>query len=202
MSDSVEALHRFGLKLFVRPGTELDCRHVIPVFHSWIQTSALDVLLIDVADYTHLVDGPSVLLVGYELNLSLDTAEGRLGLLCTQKRRGSGSFAERLTGLARTLLTAGQLLESEPALDGRLRFLGCELQFVSNDRMIAPPGENAVAALTSALNSLATTLYPDQPCDLTSPPPSGDRLKVTLKVNEPVLLETLLPRVSQVSSIK
>ena len=93
MTHSVDGLHRFGLKLLVHPDTVFDCRSAIPVFHRWIQTAALDrQLLIDVADYTHLVDGPTVLLVGHEVNVSLDTAEDQLGLLCTRKRPQSGSL--------------------------------------------------------------------------------------------------------------
>ena len=130
------------------------------MFHRWIQTAALDeLLLIDVADYTHLVDGPSVLLVGHEVNLSLDTAEDQLGLLCMRKRPGSGSLVERLQELTRILLTAGHLLESEPTLEGRLRFIGSTLQFVSNDRLIAPPGEPSAAALAAPLCALGSILY-------------------------------------------
>lgn len=197
MTQSVEALHRFGLKLFAQPDGGFDCRAAIPVFHHWIQTGALgQQLLIDVADYTHLVDGPSVLLVGYDLNLSLDTAEGQLGLLCVQKRPGPGSFIERLTELTRTLLLAGQQLESEPAFDGRLRFVGRGLEFISNDRLIAPPGETTVATLSLPLRSLMTLLYPGQRHDLSSAPSSVDRLRMTLTADDPVPIETLLQRVS------
>ena len=41
------------------------------MFHRWIQTRAVDGLLIDVADYTHLKDGPQVLLAGHEGNYSM-----------------------------------------------------------------------------------------------------------------------------------
>jgi len=197
MPQSVEALHRFGLKLFAQPAGPVDCRAAIPVFHHWIQTGALGQrLLIDVADYTHLVDGPSVLLVGHDLNLSLDTTEGRLGLQCMQKRPGSGAFVERLTELTRTLLMATRLLESEPAFDGRLRFDGKCLQFISNDRMIAPPGETAVATLSPPLQSLMARLYPGQRHDLSSVPFSGDRLGMILSADDPAPIDTLLQRVS------
>ena len=197
MTQSVEALHRFGLKLFAQPDGRVDCRAAIPVFHHWIQTGALgQQLLIDVADYTHLVDGPSVLLVGHDLNLSLDTAEGRLGLQCMQKRPGSGSFIERLTGLTRTLLMAARLLESEPAFDGRLRFVGKRLQFISNDRIIASPGEAAAATLSPPLRSLMAMLYPGQRHDLSSAQSSGDRLRMVLTADDPVPIETLLQRAS------
>ena len=202
MSQSVEELYRFGLKLFVPPGTSIEVRDCIPIFHRWIQTGALDELLIDVADYTHLVNGPSVLLVGYSGNVSFDSGESRLGLICTRKRPESGSFVERLTGLARTLLTAGKLLESDPKFDGQLRFMSNQLQFVSNDRLVAPPGDASVAALTPALRIVMETLYPGQPHDISSTQPSKERLAIALTARKSVPLLTLLDRASETTSRK
>ena len=138
------------------------------------------------------------LLVGHEVNVSLDTAEDQLGLLCTRKRPQSGSLSlvERLRALTLTLLTAGRLLETEPALDGRLRFDGRALQFVSNDRLIAPPGEPSVAALAAPLRALGSILYPDHPFDLTSSALTGDRLRITISSKAPTSLEKLIQRAS------
>ena len=202
MNHSLEDLHRFGLKLFVEPGISLEHRDVIPVFHRWIQTAALDRLLIDVADYTHLVDGPSVLLVGDEGNLSLDTTEHRLGILCTLKRPRVGTFEERLSGLARTLVTACHLLESDPVFGGRLRFSSNEMLFVSNDRLIAAPGDDSVAALTPAVRSLMESLYPGKTCDMTASSSKTARLSITISVREPLPLATLLERASETTSNK
>jgi len=50
----------------------------IPVFHRWIQERSLDELMVDVADYTHVPDGPGVVLVCHDAIYSLDTGGGEL----------------------------------------------------------------------------------------------------------------------------
>ena len=76
----VAELQRLSVKLFLADDGRPEPRDVIPVFHRWIQTSAVDGLLIDVADYAHLPTGPSVLLVAHEGHYVLDGGGGRLGL--------------------------------------------------------------------------------------------------------------------------
>ena len=197
MGQSVDELYRFGLKLFVEPGLSLNGGDCIPIFHRWIQTAALDRLLIDVADYTHLVSGPSVLLVGYEGNLSVDHADGRPGIVCTSKRPSTaGSLPERIVGVAKTLFIAARLLESDPAFEGRLRFVPNELQFQANDRLLAPPGEDSDAALTPPLQVVMETLYPNQFHQIGAPGPA-DRVRIGLKTSETVSIDSLLKRVDQ-----
>ena len=197
MGQSVDELYRFGLKLFVEPGLSLNGGDYIPIFHRWIQTAALDRLLIDVADYTHLVGGPSVLLVGYEGNLSVDHADGRPGIVCTSKRPATaGSLPERIVGVAKTLFVAARLLESDPAFEGRLRFVPNELQFQANDRLLAPPGEDSDAALTPPLQVVMETLYPNQVHQIGAPG-HADRVKIGLKTSETVSIDSLLERVHQ-----
>ena len=49
----------------------------IPVFHRWIQKQTVSGhLLIDVHDYSHIHQGPGILLVGHEGNFSIDLADG------------------------------------------------------------------------------------------------------------------------------
>jgi len=197
MDSSIEDLYRFGLKLFVEPGSSLDNDNCIPIFHRWIQTAALDRLLIDVADYTHLVGGPSVLLVGHEGNLSVDRAEERSGIVCTSKRPATGSLPERVASVARTLFVAARLLESDAVFEGRLRFVPNELQFQANDRLLAPPGDDSVAALTAPLQVVMETLYPAQSHQIDGHQGSPGRLRIGLRVSEPVSLDSLLERVPQ-----
>src|SRR4030095_5221476 len=73
MGAAIEALQRIGVKLFAADGSSVQPREFVPIFHRWIQTQAVaNHLLIDVADYAHVPDGPGVLLVAHEGNFSLD----------------------------------------------------------------------------------------------------------------------------------
>jgi hypothetical protein len=197
MAQSIEKLYRFGLKLFVEPDCTLNSADCIPIFHRWIQTQALDLLLIDVADYTHLSNGPNVLLIAHEGNLAIDTAEGRTGLLCTSKQPQTGSFAERLAGVARNLTAAARLLEDDSKFEGQLRFISTEWQFHANDRLLAPPGTESVSSLTPALQEFMSIGYPDDPHQIRMDAHSKNRLKIQLTTSQPVSLDSLLERFDQ-----
>ena len=194
MNVALDELHRFGIKIFFEPGTEPDPRSCIPVFHHWIQDRALQDLLIDVADYTHLDGGPSVVLVGHEANLSLDFSDQRAGLLYMRKRPDASLFDDRWARATRALFTAGRLLEREQTLDGHLQFRGNELQFVSNDRLVAPANESVATELQERLQPLVAALYPDMRFAITSSIRDKDRLRLSALAEATVSLETLLSR--------
>ena len=115
MAFDAAALQRFSLKIFAEPASAGEPSTIIPVFHTWIQEHAVPGLLIDVADYTHLVDGPSVLLAAHEANYALDETGGRPGLSYTRKQPLEGTFGERLAVAAAALITAARRLEQDTA---------------------------------------------------------------------------------------
>ena len=54
-------LQKFGIKLYLKANGNFNSKDFIPVFHNWIQDKVVDDhLLIDVADYSHIPDGPGV----------------------------------------------------------------------------------------------------------------------------------------------
>ena len=131
---------RLDVKVFAAAGTRVEPALLIPVFHGFIQRKAMgDELLIDVADYSHVVDGPGVVLVGHEGQYGYDLAKGRAGLLYSQRRpRITGGLREVLGLALRRALAACALLEKEESLGGKLRFDGQELLIRLNDRLLAP----------------------------------------------------------------
>jgi hypothetical protein len=187
-------LERFCVKFYAADPGAVELEAVVPVFHRWIQTRALPELLIDVADYAHVPDGPGVVLIGHEADYFLDRHEGPLGLLYNRKRLGAGSPAERLRGALRQALTACRLLERELG-GGGLRFCGERLRFVANDRLAMPSGEEAFAALRPELEAALAVLYAGGATrierDATDP---RDRLTVHASVRDPVDVGTLLGR--------
>ena len=77
---------RISVKFFVSEPDAVHLPAFIPVFHRWIQDHAVEGLLIDVADYKHVPEGPGILLIGHEGDYSIDMAKGRPGLLYSRKR--------------------------------------------------------------------------------------------------------------------
>ncbi len=103
--------HRITVKHFL--AHPVDLTQVVPVFHGWIQTQALDELLIDVADYHHMADGPGVVLVGHQADYGLDLADTRPGLLYRRKRDFPPTLAEALRQAFRQLAQARERLVQE-----------------------------------------------------------------------------------------
>jgi hypothetical protein len=144
-------LQRIGVKLFAEDTSSVHVREFVPVFHSWIQKQCIDGnLLIDVHDYSHIHNGPGILLVAHEGNFSTDLAEGRLGLSYFRKQPAPEGV-EVIAAAMRTALQAASLLEQEPAFSGRLRFLRDQALIIANDRLLAPNNATGLAALEPAI---------------------------------------------------
>src|SRR3989442_6323570 len=76
------------VKIFAREPVSIDLGDAIPIFHRWIQDRVCPEMLIDVADYRHVPNGPGVMLIGHEANYSLDNTKDRLGLPYSRKQAG------------------------------------------------------------------------------------------------------------------
>jgi hypothetical protein len=127
-------LQRVGIKLFLEDAAAVRIRDFVPIFHGWIQKQVVkDHQLIDVHDYSHIHNGPGILLVAHEGNFSMDMGDGRLGLLYYRK----APLADGLTGVLKVALSACRLLVDESGMKG-LRFRTDESLFIANDRLLAP----------------------------------------------------------------
>lgn len=133
----------------------------VPVFHSWIQGQlAAEHLLIDVADYQHVNDGPGTVLVAHEANFSTDKEEGKLGLMYVRKQPAAGDFFARLKQAFRAVLEGCARLESDPRLAGKIKFKTGEAIFRLNDRLLAPNSAETFKAVQPDLKRLMNQLYP------------------------------------------
>ena len=152
--------HKLQLKIYATPAAAraVHSEALIPVFHRWIKEHVLPELVIDVANYGHVPEGPGVVLIGHASDYFMDEGEGRLGLLHNRKRLGPAP-GERLADLARRTLHAASLLEKEPALGGQLTFATNELLFRVNDRLAAPNTDATFAALRGELERLGRQLF-------------------------------------------
>ena len=88
--------YRIHIKYYLEPEAGIELDRLIPIFHRWIQHHELDELLLDVADYKHVPDGPGVMLVAHEAYYSVDSTGGRTGLLYARRRPAAVPFEELL----------------------------------------------------------------------------------------------------------
>lgn len=134
-------LQHVNIKLLLRNPERVDLEAIVPVFHTWIQEQAADELLLDVASYAHVKDGPGVLLIGHEADYSLDATDGRLGLRYNRKATIDGNNRQRLEQAVRSALKALGRLEQDPRLNGTVQFDGKNVELFINDRLLAPNNE-------------------------------------------------------------
>ncbi len=178
------AVQRIGLKVFLDDDAVLSPRDVIPVFHRWIQTRAVDGLLIDVVDYTHLPTGPLVLLVGHEGRYVLDRGDDRLGLQYVQTQPLAGPLETRLRTVAGMLVRAARRLESDATLPGPIRFRGDEIDWVANDRLLAPNTPDTLSAVRPAFEAFLRTLSDGAPWTLTPRTGPGTRFGIHARTTD------------------
>jgi hypothetical protein len=152
-------LQHVNVKLYLENAGKLVLEPLISVFHSWIQDRVCEELLIDVADYRHVYAGPGVVLIGHEADYSIDCADNRPGIRYNRKAILKGNNQDRLRQALRAVLTACKLLESDPRLEGSLRFDRREMELFVNDRLLAPNLEETYTAVKPELQSFFQRLF-------------------------------------------
>jgi len=181
------------VKLFCLGGGAFPILEAIPIFHRWIQCDAVPGLLIDVADYSHVPNGPGVLLVSHEGLYALDEAGSRRGLAYAARFPAFETFAECLRWSLHAATSACVLLQKDTA--GRIRFSGSELEVFVNDRLAAPNDPGGEALLNSELDALLPEIYPGVACERTRESDPRQRLSVVVRTETPVSLESLAENV-------
>ena len=149
-------VHRIGIKLFAADPASVRLEDFIPIFHRWIQKQNLPGhLLIDVHDYSHMHEGPGILLVAHEGNFSIDMSDGRPGLMYYRKTPTALSPVEHVTTIVRSALQACRLLEQ----DARMRVNMVEFIVIANDRLSAPNDDQTFAELQPALSAALRQIF-------------------------------------------
>jgi len=148
-------VQHINVKFYLGNPETINLADYAAVFNSWIQTQRLDELLIDVADYLHLHNGPGIMLIGHEADYSLDHRGGRLGLLYNCKAQVEGTTQDKLTQAVRAALTVAQILEAENGL----KFNGSEVQVIVNDRLLVPNTAETFTTLEPEIKSFFSQLY-------------------------------------------
>lgn len=164
---NLETTPKIDVKVYARdPEQALATERLIPVFHRWIRENAIGSLLIDVADYSHVPEGPGVVLIGHDAQWSLDCDGGLPGLQLSRRREthpslaGLNSLEARLHSALVGALQACSLLEREPALEGRVRFSPDRLRLRINDRL-TPNTPETLERIREALEPTLRALWPE-----------------------------------------
>jgi hypothetical protein len=187
-------LQKIGVKFFLEKGGDFTLRELIPVFHHWIQDNKLEGMLIDVTEYTHVKEGPGVLLIAHEGNYSLDETDGKRGFLYLQKRPGEKSSEGYLGTAFKRALQACVLLEEEPALQGKIKFDPNHLQIFVNNRLAASHGAANHESLEEDLKPFLDKLFDGAKHLLLPEKDPGKRVGFEVKIEGNASILELLSR--------
>jgi len=193
-------LQHVNVKLFVKDAEKVDLQAVVPVFHSWIQNQGQDELLLDVADYRHVSSGPGVVLVGHHGNYSLDNTGGRLGVRYNRKTVLEGSNQDRLVQATQAALHACRRLETEPSLNGRIKFDGREIEVFINDRLLAPNTPETRKLAEPEFRSFFLALLGSNEYAISYPQDPRSLLSVHVRTHQTVETAVLLDNLSALAT--
>ena len=183
---------RLQLKLCLElaPDQHFDLEALVPVFHRFIRDRVIPELAIDVVDYSHVPNGPGVVLIGHESDFYVGNLDGAFGLVYSRKRGGPGPEA-RLEDALRRLVNAARLLEQEHGLE--LRFRSNELSLRLTDRLNAPNDDATFAATQAEVQALFTRVY-GALVTVTRLPGSKEPLGLRIEASSSPSLEALLEK--------
>jgi hypothetical protein len=163
----MSTLQRVCVSLRASRGERIPDATFVPVFHQWIRDRAIDdLVLLDVADYSHVPEGPGVMLVAHSIAFSLDRAEGQFSLVAQQRRPGAGDTAATIADLVRRIGVLATALENHPRLAGQLAFDRSVVRVEANDRLLAPNSDQGFATFAPAVRSAWAELRSEQPVTL------------------------------------
>jgi hypothetical protein len=188
-------LQHINVKLLVKDPQNVDLNAVMPLFHLWIQGQVFDELLLDVADYSHVPDGPGILLIGHEADYSVDNTDGRLGVRYNRKALVAGTNGDRLVQATQAALEAAQRLEQ----DLKLNFKGRDIEIVVNDRLLAANTEETRRAAEPELKGFFGQLFDGAQYSLTYPSEPRRLFGVTVRAEREFSVQDLLTNLSAAS---
>ncbi|MGH0036130.1 MAG: hypothetical protein ACQGVK_13970 [Myxococcota bacterium] len=150
---------RVAAKFFASPDPKapVDLDPYIGVFHRFIQGKTVPGLLLDVADYIHVPDGPGVVLIGHDVDYGIDSTGGETGLLTTGKRHGDADLEGVVRTTLRNALAALRAIEAEDSVS--LVFDTSRVDIHLIDRLRTPNTEETYTAAVAALAPVAEKLF-------------------------------------------
>ncbi len=160
------APHRLSVKFFFED-LSIDAESFIPVFHRWIRENVVpNELLLDVADYKHVLDGPAIFLIGHEADYVVDFTDAKPGLMYVRKRDAGTDLADALDTTMSQALHGVKLTEDDVELKGKLKLRTDAAAIVLLDRLNYPnaangDGADSAAAAQAQLSDNLTAIFGD-----------------------------------------
>jgi len=173
-------LQKFGVKLFFNTNGTYSSKDFVTVFHNWIQDKGIDDhLLIDVTDYSHIPDGPGVMLITHEGNFSLDQEGQQPGIMYMRKTEMTGSFTERFNKVLSTVIKVANRL-SDKDLSKKVDFKFNSFRFIANDRLYAENTADNQYLYKKKIQKALDAKYPGRQFEFGDVSDKNERLAFTI----------------------
>ena len=188
---------RIAVKFFTtRSESGADLHPFIPLFHRFIQQASVEGLLLDVADYAHVPNGPGVVLIGHDVDYAIDAVGGRTGLLTVRKRAGEQPLAELLLDSLRKAIGAVAAIEADGST--KLSFaLDCiEVQIL--DRLFARNDDLGYETVEQQVEAVASQVFGQASLSRSAKDDSRKPLTLEIVATEAADAKTLLDRLGEV----
>ena len=179
-------LQKFGVKLFLETNGSHSSKEFIPVFHTWIQEKVVeDHLLIDVADYSHIPDGPGVMLIAHEGHFSLDQEKCQPGIMYMRRAKMGGDFKERFNQVLSTTIKAANQLRNND-ITNNVDFISNLFRFIANDRLYAENTIDNQNLYKEEIQKLLDQIYPDSIVEYENMSGEKERLAFTIRLSDEI----------------
>lgn len=179
-------------KIHLDESTVGDHHDWFKVFGTWIPDSPE--VFVDVADYSHVTDGPVIFLSGHNEAYTLDKTTGRHGLLYERRQPVDTENPETLRASLKTTLAHAALVEGDDIFKVKPKFLAGDVKFIVNNRAIAPNTDETFAALKPELSALLDVVYGAGNYTLEREQDARQRFTVHVKTKAPVSVSEALAK--------
>jgi len=179
-------LQKFGVKLFLEVNGNYSCKEFIPVFHTWIQDKLIeDHLLLDVADYSHIPDGPGVMLIAHEGSFSLDQEKYKPGIMYMRKTKMEGDFKNRFNQVLSITTEAANRLQNND-ITNDVNFISDSFRFIANDRLYADNTRDNQNFYKKEIQKAINSKYPDSKVEIDDVSDKQERLAFTIRFSDEI----------------
>ena len=179
-------LQKFGIKLYLKTNGSFKPKDFIPVFHNWIQEKVVsDHMLIDVEDYSHILDGPGVMLIAHEGHFSLDQEKQKPGFMYMRRRDLTGNFKERFKQVLAIATQAANRLTKNGIIQ-EIYFSADSFRFIANDRRIAKNTLDNQGLYQDEVQMILEDMYPESKWEYEDVSDGNERLAFTVNFNSEI----------------
>ena len=190
---TVPDLQKINVKFGIDAAADADWDALLNIFSRWRLEEGEEIL--DLADYSHVPEAPSIILVSKRWQLGVDFSRGTgedraggwAGLLYASRKGLEGDLGARLRSVLVSALEKFQRLAGEKEFPRGVTILYGELDIAFNDRLLVPNNDEMDALVRPTVEEVLAALYGDEGCSVEREDVPGRRLAYCARAAGPGL---------------